>query len=143
MPVQGVEAVTVEAVQADMVVVKLPRAYGRVQLSPQLRSDLLAFARQQGIRTGLIINSRNGRPLTRSNVTLELQRMAARVGLSPEKASPRCLQKLCPEANRPVVLDEAAVKALQSAAPTLQKGVKAAPHVAAVPAVPQAADVSA
>lgn len=143
MPVQGVEAVTVEAVQADMVVVKLPRAYGRVQLSPQLRSDLLTFARQQGIRTGLIINSRNGRPLTRSNVTLELQRMAARVGLSPEKASPRCLQKLCPEANRPVVLDEAAVKALQSAAPTLQKGVKAAPHVAAVPAVSQAADVSA
>ena len=73
-------------------------------------------------------------------------------GLNPTQAgaarpelihSPRCLQKLCPEANRPVVLDEAAVKALQSAAPKLQKGVKAAPHVAAVPAVPQAADVSA
>ncbi len=78
---------------------------GRLDLLPErvvpipdcLREELLAYAQRIGVLRGPIFITRRGKVLNRSNVTVEIQRLARDARVEPEKCNPRCLRKLYQE----------------------------------------------
>lgn len=88
-------AVTVEAVQAGHLQVTCGKTPEVLYVPAPLAEELLAYACEQGIHEGAIFLSRVGTLYSRSRVTLEIQKIAEDARLSPEKATPRALKKLC------------------------------------------------
>lgn len=88
------DAVTVESVRNGHLAVKRSKVPEMLYIPSALQEELLAYAQKQGIRAGIIFHSRAGTPYSRSNATLEMQRIAHDARVSPEKATPRALKKL-------------------------------------------------
>ena len=65
-----------------------------VRVPEPLRGELLQFARRSGICKGPVFRNRNGRPAARSTVWRLLQRLCRDAQVDPQKASPRCLERL-------------------------------------------------
>ena len=60
----------------------------------------LSYAGKKGVSHGSLFVTRNGKPLSRTNVTALVQRLAGAARVSPEKCNPRCLRKLYQETLR-------------------------------------------
>ena len=93
LAVNCMDAVTVEAVKAR----EIPPVTGKgrpLPLPGTLAEELLQYAGDQGISSGPLFVTRTGRPLSRANITLAVQKLAEEAGLPPEKCNPRCLQRL-------------------------------------------------
>lgn len=88
------DTVTVENTQDGHILVNRGKTPETLYIPAALRQELLTYARRQAIRQGLIFRSRSGTPFSRSNATLEMQRIAHDARVSPEKATPRALKKL-------------------------------------------------
>ena len=56
--------------------------------------ELLAYARRSGRGTGPIFITREGTPMSRSNVTTSIRQLCVAAQVPEEKGSPRCLKKL-------------------------------------------------
>lgn len=89
------DAVTVESVRNGHLLGNRGKTPEMLYIPAALREELLAYARGQGIQEGIIFRSRAGTPYSRSNATLEMQRVAHDARVPPEKATPRALKKLC------------------------------------------------
>lgn len=90
LPLHALSCVTVEAVREGWVL--LPR---RLRVPPCLRSELLAYAGERGIRSGPVFCTRYGKLMDRGNVNVRIQSLSRDARISPEKCNPRCLRKLC------------------------------------------------
>lgn len=87
--------VTVEAVQTGYLQVMCGKTPEMLYVPAALAGELLTYAQSHGISEGAIFRSRVGTLYSRSRVTLEMQKIAADAHISPEKATPRALKKLC------------------------------------------------
>ena len=94
--VQDLPQVTVEAVQEGRLLLHKQL----VSLPPSLCDELLSYAGKKGVNHGSLFVTRNGKPLSRTNVTALVQRLAGAARVSPEKCNPRCLRKLYQETLR-------------------------------------------
>lgn len=90
LPVQELPRLTAEAVEEGRV-----SCPGRlILIPPSLRDELTGYIRREGIRSGPVFVTKNGRPLNRTAVTAYIQQLAADARVPPEKCNPRCLRKL-------------------------------------------------
>ncbi len=86
--------VTREAVNEGVVSGRMRGADRTVMLPELLRTDLLDFAIQRGIRSGPIFLNRNKKPYGRTVITSMVSALGNEVGLEPGKANPRNLRNL-------------------------------------------------
>lgn len=94
-PAQDLEYLTVEAVREGGVILGRPRENSQyIRLPRGLRQELLAYALRQGLLSGPVFITRDGNPLSRSNASDSIKRLSHDAQVQPEKATPRCLQKL-------------------------------------------------
>ena len=85
---------TVEAVRNREVEVCAKAKYRRILLPGKLQKQLLAYAKRQGIRSGVIFRTRSGRPLDRSNVWAEMKALCETARVEPGKVFPHNFRKL-------------------------------------------------
>lgn len=88
-------AVTVEAVQTGYLQVTCGKTLELLYVPAALAEELLTYAQSHSISDGAIFRSRVGTLYSRSRATLEMQKIAQAARISPEKATPRALKKLC------------------------------------------------
>lgn len=85
---------TVEAVERGEVVVSCKNKTRRIFLPGKLKKALLRYAKQRGIRTGVIFRTRTGNPLNRSNIWAEMKKLCKEASVNPSKVFPHNLRKL-------------------------------------------------
>lgn len=85
---------TVEAVKTGEVVVSCKNKTRRIFLPGKLKKALLRYAKQRGIRTGVIFRTRTGNPLNRSNIWAEMKKLCKEAYVNPSKVFPHNLRKL-------------------------------------------------
>lgn len=85
---------TVEAARSGRAVVSLKGKVRTVLVPHGLARQLLAHAAREKVRTGPILVTRTGRPLSRGQVWAEMKALAAAAGVSAAKAFPHNLRHL-------------------------------------------------
>lgn len=95
LPVQELKLLTVEAVKKGLV--ELAAFGGKVEELPipaGLQQELLAYARRNNIAVGSIFQTRDGKPMWRTNVTFVIGNLCEEANVPVEKGNPRCLRQL-------------------------------------------------
>ena len=95
--VQELDKVTVEAVEQGSAVTYPNRFREVIRFPACLQKELLAFAKENGIRSGPLFRTADGVPLQRTTVSNMVPRIAKYAQLDSNKCTPRCLQKLYAE----------------------------------------------
>ena len=86
--------ITLEAVKNGKAEISM-KGKNRIILIPKcLKEKLLAYASQCGIKNGSLFQSRNGKPLNRSNIWRELKRLCGEAAVNPEKVFPHNFRHL-------------------------------------------------
>lgn len=94
-PAQALKQLTVEAVRAGEVNLDTAKESPQyIRLPRGLRGELLDYTLRQGLLSGPVFVTRDGKPLSRSNASDSIKRLGHDAQVQPEKATPRCLQKL-------------------------------------------------
>lgn len=92
--VSELSAITVEAVRKGEAVVSCKGKIRKIFLVRELRDKLKQYIAWHGIQTGMIFTTRNGKPMSRSNIWREMKNLCKRAGVSPEKVFPHNLRHL-------------------------------------------------
>lgn len=92
--VSEVSFITVEAARNGEAVVSCKGKTRKVFIVSALRKKLLQYARSQGIRSGMIFVTRNGKAMDRSNIWKEMKELCKQAGVSPDKVFPHNLRHL-------------------------------------------------
>ncbi len=95
LPVQELKLLTVEAVKKG--VVELPAFGGKIEelnIPTGLQQELLSYASRKYIATGPIFQTRDGKPMWRTNVTFVIGNLCEEARVPVEKGNPRCLRQL-------------------------------------------------
>lgn len=96
LQIQELPQVTVEALQAGSV--KLCYHNERCQrtacIPEPLREELLGFAGREGIQSGPIFRTGEGKPILRTYVCKLLRQVSQAAGVDAKKATPRCLWRM-------------------------------------------------
>ena len=87
--------VTVEQVKAGRLLLRGSGVRQYVPIPASLRGELLDYVRRQGLRTGPVFVTRNGKMMGRTQVTAETQSLSRDARVEEAKCNPRCLRKLC------------------------------------------------
>ena len=85
---------TVEAVGRGEITVTCKSKIRTILIPSKLKKQLLAWAKQCGIRTGAIFITRTGRPLDRSGIWARMKKLCRRAGVAAGKVFPHNLRKL-------------------------------------------------
>ena len=88
------ERVTAEAVKEGRLLITADGEQRYVPLPNCLRRELLDYLDRQRIRDGPVFVTRSGRPLRRTQVTVESQALCRDACVEESKGSPRCLRRL-------------------------------------------------
>ena len=86
--------VTVEAVKNGKAVVDCKGKRREILIPKKLREKLLAYCKDANITSGPVYVTRTGKPLNRSNVWKELQRLCAEAGVDRRKVFPHNFRRL-------------------------------------------------
>ncbi|MBU5434962.1 site-specific integrase [Pseudoflavonifractor sp. MSJ-37] len=86
LPLLTAEAVAAGRVSAAGVERRIPAC---------LQAELVDYIQREGVLSGPVFITRSGRPMNRSHVTAAIQTLCRDARVDPEKATPRCLRKLC------------------------------------------------
>ena len=86
--------ITVEAVKNGKAVVDCKGKRREILIPKKLREKLLAYCAGANIASGYVFVTRNGKPLNRSNVWKELQRLCAAAGVDRRKVFPHNFRRL-------------------------------------------------
>ena len=83
----------------DLTVLTVEKAAGGImpdgtRIPECLNRELMTYADQQGIKTGILFRTGKGQPLSRSAITVSIQALGKYAKVDEEKCSPRCLRKL-------------------------------------------------
>lgn len=85
---------TMEAVRRGEVVVSCKNKTRTILLPRKLQKELLQYAEQAGIETGIIFRTRSGKALDRSNIWAEMKGLCHEAKVCPTKVFPHNLRKL-------------------------------------------------
>ena len=91
IPVQELEMLTVEAIKRG----KVTGGRQELRIPSGLKRELLAYAEREGVTKGPVFITKGGLPLNRTNLTMALKQLCKTAQVEEEKATPRCLRKLC------------------------------------------------
>ena len=94
MTVRHLSLLTVEAVEENRLVLPVNGLRRIVHIPAPLRQELRDYIRREGISSGPVFVTRNGRQYNRTAVNAVIQSLARDARVSPEKCNPRCLRKL-------------------------------------------------
>lgn len=86
--------ITVEAVKLSRAVVDCKSKRRVILISPHLRSILLKYIKNSGIKAGSIFVTKSGKPLNRSNIWREMKALCRKAGVSKTKVFPHNLRHL-------------------------------------------------
>lgn len=92
--VSELQYITVEAVKNAEAIVTLKGKTRSVFIIRELQKKLLDYAAQQGIKSGSIFVTRNGKPLNRINVWREMKNLCQQAHVNPKKVFPHNLRHL-------------------------------------------------
>lgn len=93
-PVQELPQVTAEVVQAGKVAVESNGVSQLIRFPDFFREELLAYCKRKGIVSGPVFLSRDGAPMSRTNVSTSIRRLCSAAKVPEEKGNPRCLKRL-------------------------------------------------
>lgn len=85
---------TVESLRQGDISVFCKNKTRHILIPKKLRKMLLQFAKNEGIRCGVIFRTKNGKPLDRSNVWAEMKKLCVAARVDPQKVFPHNLRKL-------------------------------------------------
>ena len=86
--------ITVEAVKSGQATVSLKGKIRRVLLPAALRRELNCYIHKNGLKTGSIFVTKNGRPMDRSNILHEMKALSVAAGIERKKVFPHNLRHL-------------------------------------------------
>lgn len=92
--VSELEYFTVEAVKAGEIEIRNKGKLRSILIPGKLSRKLLAWAKKNGIRSGVIFVTRNGKPLNRSNIWSKMKKLCKAAGVKDSKVFPHNLRKL-------------------------------------------------
>lgn len=85
---------TVESLRHGEVTVNCKSKNRTILLPGKLKKLLMEFAQKNGIHSGAIFITRNGKPLNRSNIWAQMKTLCKTAGVKPSKVFPHNLRKL-------------------------------------------------
>lgn len=85
---------TVEAVKRGGVDITCKGKTRTILLPAKLRKQLAAYCRRQGIHSGTVFCTKNGKPLDRSYIWAQMKKLCGRAGVAASKVFPHNLRKL-------------------------------------------------
>lgn len=85
---------TVQAIRRGEVTVRCKNKTRTILVPGKLKKLLLNYAKERRIHSGTIFISRNGKPLDRSNIWLQMKRLCHAAKVNPSKVFPHNLRKL-------------------------------------------------
>lgn len=85
---------TVEAVKKNRISVSCKSKVRVIFMPSGLKKQLLSYAYNREIKHGPIFCSRNGKPLDRSNIWLEMKKLSIKAGVKASKVFPHNLRRL-------------------------------------------------
>ena len=85
---------TVESVRGGEISVRCKGKIRTILLPGKLRGLLLSYAKKNGIRSGVIFTTRNGKPLSRSRIWAQMKALCERAKVKASKVFPHNLRKL-------------------------------------------------
>ena len=85
---------TLETVRRGEISVRCKSKIRTILIPSKLRKLLLSYAQQQSICTGPIFITRNGNPIDRSNVWVQMKQICKEAKVNPSKVYPHNLRKL-------------------------------------------------
>lgn len=94
VPVREMPFITVEGVRQGAIEIKGKGKRHTIRIPPSIQAQLLAYAARESIASGPIFVTKNGLPLGRTQIWLEVQKLCKLADVPEEKANPRCLLKL-------------------------------------------------
>ena len=92
--VSKLQFITVEAVKCGEAVVSLKNKTRSVFIVRELQKKLLHYCREQKITSGAIFITRNGKPMSRTNIWREMKSLCEQAGVNPKKVFPHNLRHL-------------------------------------------------
>ena len=92
--VSELQYITVEAVKYGEAVVSLKGKTRSVFVVRDLQKKLLRYAAEQNIKSGAIFITRNGKPMSRTNIWREMKNLCVQAGVKPQKVFPHNLRHL-------------------------------------------------
>ena len=92
--VSELQYITVEAVKCGEAVVSLKGKTRSVFIVRELKKKLLRYAAEQGIKSGAIFITRNGKSMSRTNIWREMKNLCEQADVNPEKVFPHNLRHL-------------------------------------------------
>ena len=92
--VSELQYITVEAVKCGEAVVSLKGKTRSVFIVRELQKKLLRYAAEQKITVGAIFITRNGKPMSRTNIWREMKSLCAQAEVNPQKVFPHNLRHL-------------------------------------------------
>ena len=92
--VSELQYITIEAVKRGEAVVSLKGKTRSVFIVRDLQKKLLRYAAAQKITAGAIFITRNGKPMSRTNIWREMKNLCVQAGVNPQKVFPHNLRHL-------------------------------------------------
>ena len=92
--VSEVQFITIEAVKRGEAIVSLKGKTRSVFIVRELQKKLLRYATEQKISSGAIFITRNGKPMSRTNIWREMKNLCVQAGVNPQKVFPHNLRHL-------------------------------------------------
>ena len=92
--VSELQYITVEAVKFGEAIVSLKGKTRSVFIVRELQKKLLRYAAEQKITSGAIFITRNGKPMSRTNIWREMKSLCEQAGVNPQKVFPHNLRHL-------------------------------------------------
>jgi len=92
--VSELQYITVEAVKCGEAVVSLKGKTRSVFIIKELQKKLLRYIAERKIKTGAIFITRNGKPMSRTNIWREMKNICVQAGVNPQKVFPHNLRHL-------------------------------------------------
>ena len=92
--VSELQYITVEALQNGEAIVNCKGKNRRVFIVPELKKKLLRYVKEQGISTGTVFVTRNGKPVSRNSIWKDMKALCEQANVSPSKVFPHNLRHL-------------------------------------------------
>lgn len=94
IPLQEATKVTVEAATAGKMNIRFGGSSQVIYIPKCICAELLAYAKREGVRSGPILLTRDGVPMSRTNISQSMRYLAPYAQVPVEKCNPRCLKKM-------------------------------------------------
>ncbi len=92
--VSELKFITVEAVRKGEATVSLKGKTRSVFIVKNLQKKLLCYIAEQGIKDGYVFITRNGKPISRTNIWKEMKKLCEQANVNPDKVFPHNLRHL-------------------------------------------------